>query len=108
MHTKERVPRVLAAVAGTARAMRRHKRRTLAAGVALLLVGPLVTGAGYELFALNAVGLGIGALIVRGQVRRRREERAHRLWLQRRAEREEDKRQQWLKRREQEADQTAG
>ena len=61
--------------------------------IALLLVGPLVTGAGYEMFALNAVGLSIGSLIVRGQVRRRREERA---------------RQRWLKRREQEADQTAG
>ncbi len=44
MHTKERVPLVLAAVAGTVRAMRRHKRRTLAAGGALLLVTPLLTG----------------------------------------------------------------
>ena len=42
MHSKERVPRVLAAVVGTARAMRRHKRRTPAAGVALLLVTPLL------------------------------------------------------------------
>ena len=46
MHIKERVPLVLAAVVGTARAMRRHKRRTLAAGVALLLVTPLLTGSG--------------------------------------------------------------
>ena len=82
MHTKERVQRVMEFI---------WRRKWTA--IALLLVGPLVTGAGYELFALNAVGLGIGALIVRGQVRRRREERAH---------------QRWLKRREQEADQTAG
>ena len=97
MHTKERVQRVMEFI---------WRRKWTA--IALLLVGPLVTGAGYELFALNAVGLGIGALIVRGQVRRRREERAHPLWLQRRAEREEDEHQRWLKRREQEADQTAG
>ena len=61
-----------------------------------------MTGAGYEVFLLNAVGLGIVALIVRGRVRRRREERSHRLWLERRAEREEDEHQRWLKRREQE------
>ena len=97
MHTKERVQRVMEFI---------WRQRWTA--IALLLVGPLVTGAGYELFALNAVGLGIGALIVRGQVRRRREERAHRLWLQHRAEREEDKRQQWLKRREQETRQNMG
>ena len=54
MHVKERVQRVLGAI-------RRHKR----AAVALLLVAPLLTGAGTELFALNTVGLGIGALILR-------------------------------------------
>ena len=53
MHSKERVPRVLAAVAGTARAMRRHKRRTLAAGVALLLVTPLLTGSGADAPAVH-------------------------------------------------------
>ena len=53
MHIKERVPRVLAAVAGTARAMRRHKRRTLAAGVALLLVTPLLTGSGADAPAVH-------------------------------------------------------
>ena len=53
MHIKERVPRVLAAVAGTARAMRRHKRRTLAAGVALLLVTPLLTGSGVDAPAVH-------------------------------------------------------
>ena len=91
MHTKERVQRVMGFIW-------RQKR----AAIALLLVGPVVTGVGYEVFAMNAVGLGIGALVVRNQVRRRREERAHRLWLQRRAEREEDEHQRWLKRRKQE------
>ena len=64
MHIKERVPRVLAAVAGTARAMRRHKRRTLAAGVTLLLVTPL-TGSGVDAFTVNALALGCGALMLR-------------------------------------------
>ena len=96
MHTKERVQRVMGFIW--------RQRR---AAIALLLVGPLVTGAGYEVFALNAVGLGIGAMIVRGQVLRRREARMHRMWLQRRAEREEDEHQRWLKCREREADQTA-
>ena len=54
MHITERVQQVLGAI-------RRHKR----APVALLLVAPLLTGAGTELFALNTVGLGIGALILR-------------------------------------------
>ena len=97
MHTKERVQRVMGFV---------WRRRR--AAIALLLVGPLVTGSGYEVFALNAVGLGIGALFIRSQVRRRRHDREHRLWLERRAEREEDEHQRWLKRREREADQTAG
>ena len=65
MHIKERVPRVLAAVAGTARAMRRHKRRTPAAGVALLLVMPLLTGSGVDAFTVDALALGCGALMLR-------------------------------------------
>ena len=97
MHTKERVQRVMGFVG-------RRKR----AAIALLLVGPLVTGSGYEVFALNAVGLGIGALFIRSQVRRRRHDREHRLWLERRAQREEWEHQRWLRHREREADQTAG
>ena len=96
MHRKERVRRVMGFIW--------RQRR---AAIALLLVGPLMTGAGYEVFLLNAVGLGIGALFIRSQVRRRRHDREHRLWLERRAEREEDEHQRWLKCREQEADQTA-
>ena len=100
MHIKERVPRVLAAVAGTARAMRRRKPL----GIALVVVAPLLTGIGLELFFLNLLGLGIGALFVR----RRRQEREHRLWLDRRAQREEWEHQRWLRRREREAEQTTG
>ena len=74
MHMRERSRRVLKAVVGIGRFLRRHKK----AALALLLVGPLLTGAGYEVFVLNAIGLGIGALFVRGQVLRRRDARLHR------------------------------
>ena len=96
MHTKERVQRVMGFIG-----------RQRWAAIALLLVGPLVTGAGYELFALNAMGLGIGALFIRSQMRRRGHEREHRLWLECRAKREEEEHQRWLTRLEREADQTA-
>ena len=89
MHSKEQSPRVLAAVAGTARAMRRRKRL----GIALVVVAPLLTGIGLELFFLNLLGLRIRALFIRSQVRRRRQEREH---------------QRWLRRREREAEQTTG
>ena len=104
MHTKERAWRVLAAAVRIGRFLRRQKR----AAIAMLVVAPLLTGMGLELFVLNLLGLGIGALFIRSQVRRRRHDREHRLWLERRAEREEDEHQRWLKRREREADQTAG
>ena len=45
--------------------MRRHKRRTLAAGVALFLAMPLLTGVGVDAFTHNALGLGCGALLLR-------------------------------------------
>ena len=104
MHTKERGWRVLAAAVRIGRFLRRRKRL----GIALLVVAPLLTGMGLELFVLNTIGLGIGALFIRSQVRRRRHEREHRLWLERRTQREEWEYQRWLKRREQEADPTAG
>ena len=68
-----RVPQALAAATGTARAMRRHKRRRLAAGMALLLVAPLLTGVGVDAFTLNslALGLGCGALLLRRFTRSR-------------------------------------
>ncbi len=45
--------------------IKRHPRASIAAGVALLILGPLLTGAGGGAFFLNLVGLGIVALIVR-------------------------------------------
>ena len=47
----------------------RHKRLTLAAVAALLILGPLLTGAGGGVFFLNLVGLGIAGLVVRRIVR---------------------------------------
>ena len=44
--------------------IRRRKRLTVAVVVAALLFGPLVTTDG-ELVFLNAVGLGLGALLLR-------------------------------------------
>ena len=65
MHMKERVPKVLAAVAGAMSTLRRHKRQTVAAGAALLLAGPLLTGSGVDAFTVNALGLAVGALMLR-------------------------------------------
>ncbi len=45
--------------------IKRHKRLSVAAVVALLIAGPLLTGAGGETFFLNLVGLGVVALVVR-------------------------------------------
>ena len=58
-----------------------------------MVVAPLLTGIGLELFFLNLLGLRIEALFIRSQVRRRRQEREH---------------QRWLRRREREAEQTTG
>ena len=49
--------------------VRRHKRLSIAAAVALLIAGPLLTGTGGESLFLNLVGLGIIALVVRRIVR---------------------------------------
>ena len=97
MHTKERVQRVMEFI-----------WRQKWAAIALLVVAPLLTGMGLELFVLNLLGLGIGFLFIRSQVRRRRHDREHRLWLERRAQREEREHQRWLKRLEREADPTEG
>ena len=99
MHTKVGGRRVLEIAVKTARFLRRRKRL----GIALVVVAPLLTGMGLELFVLNLLGLGIGALFIRSRVRRRRQEREHRLWLERRAQREGWEHQRWLKRLEWEA-----
>ena len=53
---------VAAAVTGF---IKRHPRASIAAAVALLILGPLLTGSGGGAFFLNLVGLGIAALVVR-------------------------------------------
>ena len=67
MHVKDikaTVSRVKAVAVGVGGFIGRHKRASIAVGAALLLAGPLVTGDG-ELVFLNAVGLGLGALLLR-------------------------------------------
>ena len=67
MHVKDikaTVSRVKAVSVGVGGFIGRHKRASIAVGAALLLVGPLVTGDG-ELVLLNAVGLGLGVLLLR-------------------------------------------
>ena len=49
--------------------IKRHPRASIAAGVALLILGPLLTGSGGGAFFLNLVGLGIAALVVRRVMR---------------------------------------
>ena len=62
MHAWKRVIRFIGVVVGFAV---RHKRMTVTVAVALLLVVPLALTGDGEVFVLNAVGLGIAALIVR-------------------------------------------
>ena len=62
MHVWNRVARVVGVVVGFAV---RRKRLTVTAVVALLLIGPLALTGDGEVFVLNALGLGIAALIVR-------------------------------------------
>ncbi len=45
--------------------VKRHKRASIAAAVALVILGPLLTGSGGGAFFLNLIGLGIAALVVR-------------------------------------------
>ena len=86
MHVKDikaTVSRVKAVSAGAGGFIGRHKRASIAVGAALLLAGPLVTGDG-ELVFLNAVGLGLGVLLLRrfarpnGRQRTGRMQQAHR------------------------------
>ena len=74
MHVKDirsTVSRIKAVSVGVGGFIGRHKRLSIAVGVALLLAGPLVTGDG-ELVFLNAVGLGFGAPLLRVRRRGRR------------------------------------
>ena len=68
MHVKELVPKVKGLAVKVGGFIRRRKRLTIAVVVAALLFGPLVTTDG-ELVFLNAVGLGLGALLLRRFIR---------------------------------------
>ncbi len=61
MHARKGVPRIVAAVAGTGRFLRRRKR----AVIALLVTGPLLLTGDLDVFVLNLVGLGFGVLLLR-------------------------------------------
>ncbi len=72
MHGKDikaTVSRVKTVSVGVGGFVGRHKRASIAVGAALFLAGPLVTGDGAPVF-LNAVGLGLGALLLSRFVRR--------------------------------------
>ena len=62
MHVWKRVARVVGVIVGFAV---RRRRMPVAVVVAALLVGPLALTGDGEVFVLNALGLGIAALIVR-------------------------------------------
>ena len=68
MHVKATVSRVKGVAVKAGGFLWRHKRLTIAVMVASLLFGPLVTTDG-ELVFLNAVGLGLGALLLRRFIR---------------------------------------
>ena len=63
------VMRTISAAVKAGRFCWRHKRLTLALAVGLLILAPLLTGAGGGTFFLNLIGLGIAALVVRRIVR---------------------------------------
>ena len=78
MHVKEGIPKVMGVVVRLGRFLRRRKRLTVAVVVAALLLGPLLLTGDGEVFVLNAVGLGFGALLLRRFARPRGGKRAAR------------------------------
>ena len=87
MHVKELVPKVKGLAVKVGGFIRRRKRLTIAVVVVALLFGPLLTTDG-ELVFLNAVGLGLGALLFRRFIRpggRKRTGRAQQAQRQRAA-----------------------
>ena len=69
MRIRERLVQIKAVAVAVFGFMRRHPRASIAALVALLIAGPLLTGTGGETFFFNLIGLGIVALVVRRIVR---------------------------------------
>ncbi len=71
MHVMERVAQIKSVAVGFGAFIGRHKRLTVAIAVVLLLAGLLLLTGDGELVVLNAVGLGIGLLLIRRFMRRR-------------------------------------
>ena len=69
MRIRNRLVHIKAAAASVVGFIKRHKRASIAVGLALLIAGPLLTGTGGETFFFNLIGLGIVALVVRRIVR---------------------------------------
>ncbi len=69
MRIKDRFMRVKSVAAAIVDFTKRHPRASIAVAVALLIIGPLLTGAGGESFFLNLVGLAIVALVVQRVMR---------------------------------------
>ena len=68
MHVKDiqaTVPKVKGVAVGFGGFLGRRKRLTVAVVAALLVMGPLLLTGDVEVFALNMVGLGFGALLLR-------------------------------------------
>ena len=67
MRVKEGIPKVMGVVVRLGRFLRRRKR----AAIALLVIAPLLLTGDVEVFVLNMVGLGFGALLLRRFTRSR-------------------------------------
>ena len=65
MRITDRLEQFKAIAAAVVGFIKRHKRASIATGVALLIAGPLLTGTGGGAFFLNLAGLGIVALVAR-------------------------------------------
>ena len=57
-----------------------NRKRIVVFAMALLLVAPLLLGAGAGAAAMNAVGLGLAAMVVRRLSARRRTQRREGVW----------------------------
>ena len=65
MSIVDRLAQFKAVVVAVVSFIKRHPRASIASAVALVILGPLLTGNGGGAFFLNLFGLGIAALVVR-------------------------------------------
>ena len=93
MTIKERVNQFKAVGVRVGGFIKRHKRASIATGVALLIAGPLLTGTGGETFFLNLAGLGIIALVVRRIVRANERKQARQAYCRCRCHRNQPRQQ---------------